>query len=532
MTSNQKPIIVTCALPYANGDIHLGHLLEHIQADVWVRFQKMLGHKCYFVCADDAHGTAITIKASEQNITPEELIERSYNNHLADLQHFDISYDTYHTTHSQENEEAVYKIYKALQDNNKIYTKNIECFFDEAKQIFLADRFIKGQCPKCKADGQYGDNCAVCGASYDPTELINPYSTLSGTTPVLKLSEHYFVKFNDSAELVTGFLSQKDFLPIEFKNKMNEWVVSGLKDWDISRDAPYFGIKIPNTEKFFYVWLDAPVGYLSSFIQYCNKNQISDPIKQWNNADIYHFIGKDIVYFHSLFWSTMLHYASLQTPKSIFVHGFLNVNGQKMSKSTGNFITARQYIEQGTNTDFFRYYIASKVSNKIDDINFSQEEFIQKVNTDVVGKFVNIIARSSSFLAKKFDNVLADNIDDMSLLAELLNTKAEITEHYLNLEYSKMITLFMKLCEQVNQYFDTNTPWVIAKDESRLHDLHQIISNTINAFKVLAIYIIPVMPKLGQQIAVLLNSELSWDKIECLLLSHQIKPYQHLVNRI
>lgn len=527
-----KPLIVTSALPYANGDIHLGHLMEHIQADIWVRYQKMIGRECYFICADDAHGTAISIKAKEQNIDPEDLINKSYNNHLADLSYFDIEYDNYYTTHSQENKDIVCDIYEALNKNGKIYTKTIKCFYDEVKGTFLADRFIKGQCPKCNAQDQYGDNCSVCGATYDPIELVNPYSTLSKTTPVLKDSEHYFVKFSDSADLLKGFLSNSNFLSVEINRKMHEWLQSGLKDWDISRDEPYFGIQIPNTDKFFYVWLDAPVGYLSSFVNYCNKNNINNPIEIWNGSEIYHFIGKDIVYFHALFWPFMLHYAGYKIPTSIFVHGFLQVNGQKMSKSTGNFITARQYIEQNINTDFFRYYIASKINGKIDDINFSYEEFIQKVNTDVVGKFVNILARSSSFLAKKFDNTLSNHIEDTSLITQILSAKTEISEYYQNMEYSKLITLFMKLAEIVNQYFDIKTPWVIAKNETRLDELHQIITVIINSFKILAVYIKPVMPKIAQNISELLDVGLTWESLTQLLLDHKIKPYQHLASRI
>lgn len=529
----QKTNIVTVALPYANGDIHLGHLLEHIQADIWVRYHKILNKNCCFICADDAHGTAISIKAKEQNISPEQLIANSYKQHLTDLLHFDIQYDNYYTTHSSENIAIAKDIYQSLQTKGKVYTKTIQCFYDTVAKTFLADRFIKGVCPKCKAVDQYGDNCAKCGSAYNSTELISPYSTLSKTTPVLKESEHYFISFKDSESLVSEILSRPNFLAPEIKNKMQEWLTSGLKDWDISRDSPYFGIQIPDSDKFFYVWLDAPIGYISSFVNYCHKNNnLNNPIDLWNNADIYHFIGKDITYFHALFWPFMLHHAGYQQPRSIFVHGFLKINGQKMSKSTGNFITARQLREENINTDFIRYYLASKINGKSDDIDFSYQEFKQKVNTDLVGKFVNIFSRSASFLENKFNNMLATNIIDPALINQMLAAKHRISSYYQNLEYNKLIILFMQLTENINQYFDSKAPWLMAKDNSQQQDLHQVITVVINAYKIITIYVKPILPKMVAMISELLNIELTWNNLELTLVHHQVQSYRHLAQRI
>lgn len=530
-----KTTIVTCALPYANGDIHLGHMVEHIQADIWVRFQKMQGKHCYFICADDTHGTPIMLKAEQQGITPEELIARSYASHTADFAGFGIGYDHFYSTNSPENKHCAYDIYNKLRANNKIAVRKISQLFDEEKQMFLPDRFVKGTCPKCKAEDQYGDNCEKCGTTYSPTELINPYSAVSGSTPVLKESEHYFYKLSEAGEFLTDWLHSHGRLQPEARNKMQEWLTGGLQDWDISRDKPYFGFEIPDAPgKYFYVWLDAPVGYLSSFMHYCQENGL-DFNQLWNSddTDIYHFIGKDILYFHALFWPSVLHDAGYRTPTSLCVHGFLTVNGEKMSKSRGTFITARSYLESGLNPEFFRYYIASKLTAKIEDVDLSLQDFTARINSELVGKYINIASRSAGFIAKRFANRLSDKIDDMTVINQVLAIRNELADLYQAREFAKAVKLIMTVVDEVNQYVDTAKPWLLAKEDGKDNELHQVCSTLINVFRVIAIYLKPIVPLLVEQIEVFLQVKpLQWTDLDSLLLAHDINNYKHLITRV
>lgn len=530
-----KNLIVTCALPYANGSIHLGHLVEHIQADIWVRFQKMQGQNCYFICADDTHGTPVMLKSAELGITPEQMIATVYEEHVADLNAFDINYDHYYTTHSDESKELVYAIYAKLKDQNKICTKIISQLYDLEKQMFLPDRFVKGTCPKCKTPDQYGDNCEVCGATYSPSELINPYSAISGTTPVMKESEHYFFKLSECHEFLSNWINGNDRLQSEAKNKMSEWLKSGLHDWDISRDKPYFGFKIPDTlDKYFYVWLDAPVGYMSSLMHYCKTNNL-DFNTLWNAEDteIYHFIGKDILYFHALFWPAVLNCSGYKTPQSIFVHGFLTVDGHKMSKSRGTFINAKNYLKSQISPGYFRYYIASKSTNRFEDIDFAFDDFVARINSELVGKFVNIAARSSSFITKHFNNRLAKQIIDCTLLNKITEAKLKIAELYQNREYAKLTRIIMHLADEINTYVDEVKPWILAKNQNELDKLHQVCSTLLNAFRYLSIYLKPIVPKLIQQVEELLKIQpLTWQDLDNVLLDHEINQYTHLITRI
>ena len=537
----QNTTIVTCALPYANGDIHLGHMVEHIQADIWVRFQKMQQRRCYFICADDTHGTPIMLKAEQQGITPEQLIENYYQAHTADFAGFGIAYDHFYTTNSAENKFCAYDIYNKLKANNKIAVKTISQLFDEEKQMFLPDRFVKGTCPKCKSDDQYGDNCEKCGATYAPTDLLNPFSVVSGSKPVLRESEHYFYKLSEAGDFLATWLGSHGRLQSESKNKMQEWLEGGLQDWDISRDKPYFGFEIPDAPgKYFYVWLDAPVGYLSSFMHYCTQNGL-DFNQLWNaeTTEIYHFIGKDILYFHALFWPAVLHDAGYRTPNGLFVHGFLTVDGQKMSKSRGTFITARSFLESGINPEFYRYYIASKLTSKFEDIDLSFDDFVARINSELVGKFVNIAARSAGFLAKRFNNQLAGNISlldtdsEQTIIARVLVIRDELAELYQSREFSKAIKLIMSVVDEVNQYVDNVKPWLLAKDEAKQEELHQICTILLNAFRLLSIYLKPVVPGLIAKIENFLNiPSLQWLDLENLLLNHTINNYNHLITRV
>ena len=527
-----KNLIVTCALPYANGDIHLGHMVEHIQADIWVRFQKMQGHTCYFVCSDDTHGTPVMLKAEQLGISPEAMIARVYTEHTADLKEFGISYDNYYTTNSPESKELVYDIFEKLKANNKISTKVINQLYDETKEMFLPDRFVKGTCPKCKAVDQYGDNCEVCGTTYDPTELIDAYSVVSGSKPVIRQSEHYFFKLSECNEFLSEWINSG--LQSEAKNKMGEWLESGLQDWDISRDSPYFGFKIPGTEnKYFYVWLDAPVGYMSSLMNYCNSHNI-DFNSLWNsdNTEIYHFIGKDILYFHALFWPSVLKYSGYKTPSGVFVHGFLNINGQKMSKSRGTFITARQYVKTGLSTTFYRYYIASKLGSKIEDVDFSLDDFVARVNSELVGKFINIASRSSGFLSKHFGNKLSSQLYT-PLLTTIVGAQVTLQKHYQEREYAKLTKAIMQLVDEINVYVDEAKPWILARDESKIGELHTTCSTLINAFRYISIYLKPIIPEIVTQIEAFLNIEpLKWSDLDTTLNEHIINNYTHLATRI
>ena len=528
-----KDIIVTCALPYANGDIHLGHLVEHIQADIWVRFKKITGHTCYFIGADDTHGTPIMLKAQQLGISPEAMIDQVHTQHLSDLNDFHISYDEFYSTHSAESKKLVYQIFERLIEQQKISTKTIDQLYDTTKEMFLPDRFVKGTCPKCGAIEQYGDNCEACGATYSPVELIDAYSTVSNSKPVLKSSEHYFFNLSQCEEFLRTWLNTANRLPVEAKNKMQEWLTSGLQDWDISRDKPYFGFNIPGTtDKYFYVWLDAPVGYMSSLLHYCNKHDL-DFYQLWSNSELYHFIGKDILYFHALFWPAVLHHAQYKTPDSIFVHGFLTINGQKMSKSRGTFITAKDYIASGLSPTFYRYYIASKSSSKIEDLDFSTNDFATRVNSELVGKFVNIAARSSGFINKFFANKLTSTIEDQMLLNLIIQEKDTVYNYFHEREYAKAVKTIMRLVDEVNAYVDREKPWLLAKDSAQSMQLYQVCSILINAFRLLSIYLKPIIPDLVAKVEDFLNIQpLTWIDLDYLLLNHEIKTYKHIISRI
>ena len=540
-----RKILVTSALPYANGSIHLGHMVEHIQTDVWVRFQKLRGHECYYCCADDTHGTPVMLAAQKQGIAPEDMIAKVREEHLADFTGFNIGYDNYYSTHSPENKQFSQDIYRALKANGKIESRVIEQLFDPEKQMFLPDRFVKGECPKCHAQDQYGDNCEVCGTTYSPTELINPYSAVSGTKPELRESEHFFFKLGECADFLKAWTSGnnphdgKPHLQPEALNKMKEWLGEGeettLSDWDISRDAPYFGFEIPDAPgKYFYVWLDAPVGYMASFKNLCDRIGIDfdEYFKADSQTEMYHFIGKDILYFHALFWPAMLHFSGHRAPTGVYAHGFLTVDGQKMSKSRGTFITAKSYLEQGLNPEWMRYYIAAKLNSKIEDIDLNLQDFISRVNSDLVGKYVNIAARASGFIAKRFEGRLKD-VADSELLAKLAAQSEAIAECYESREYAKALRDIMALADIVNEYVDANKPWELAKQEGQDARLHEVCSELINAFTMLTAYLAPVLPKVAENAAKFLNLEaITWANTRETLGEHAINKYEHLMQRV
>lgn len=540
-----RKILVTSALPYANGSIHLGHMVEHIQTDVWVRFQKLRGHECYYCCADDTHGTPVMLAAQKQGIAPEDMIAKVREEHLADFTGFNIGYDNYYSTHSPENKQFSQDIYRALKANGKIESRVIEQLFDPEKQMFLPDRFVKGECPKCHAQDQYGDNCEVCGTTYSPTELINPYSAVSGAKPELRESEHFFFKLGECADFLKAWTSGnnphdgKPHLQPEALNKMKEWLGEGeettLSDWDISRDAPYFGFEIPDAPgKYFYVWLDAPVGYMASFKNLCDRIGIDfdEYFKADSQTEMYHFIGKDILYFHALFWPAMLHFSGHRAPTGVYAHGFLTVDGQKMSKSRGTFITAKSYLEQGLNPEWMRYYIAAKLNSKIEDIDLNLQDFISRVNSDLVGKYVNIAARASGFIAKRFEGRLKD-VADSALLAKLTTQSEAIAECYESREYAKALRDIMALADIVNEYVDANKPWELAKQEGQDARLHEVCSELINAFTMLTAYLAPVLPKVAENAAKFLNLEaITWANTRETLGEHAINKYEHLMQRV
>lgn len=540
-----RKILVTSALPYANGSIHLGHMVEHIQTDVWVRFQKLRGHECYYCCADDTHGTPVMLAAQKQGIAPEDMIAKVREEHLADFTDFGIGYDNYYSTHSPENKQFSQDIYRALKANGKIESRVIEQLFDPEKQMFLPDRFVKGECPKCHAQDQYGDNCEVCGTTYSPTELINPYSAVSGAKPELRESEHFFFKLGECADFLKAWTSGnnphdgKPHLQAEALNKMKEWLGEGeettLSDWDISRDAPYFGFEIPDAPgKYFYVWLDAPVGYMASFKNLCDRIGVDfdEYFKADSQTEMYHFIGKDILYFHALFWPAMLHFSGHRAPTGVYAHGFLTVDGQKMSKSRGTFITAKSYLEQGLNPEWMRYYIAAKLNSKIEDIDLNLQDFISRVNSDLVGKYVNIAARASGFIAKRFEGRLKD-VADSALLAKLAAESDTIAEQYENREYARALRDIMALADAVNEYVDANKPWELAKQEGQDERLHEVCSELINAFTMLTAYLAPVLPKVAENAAKFLNLEaITWANTRETLGKHAINKYEHLMQRV
>lgn len=534
MDATRRTILVTSALPYANGPIHLGHLVEYIQTDIWVRFQKMRGHECHYVCADDAHGTPIMLRARQEDITPEVLIARIGEEHRADFAGFAIAFDHYHSTHSPENRELATLIYQRLREAGHISTRTITQAFDPEKQMFLPDRFIKGECPRCGAADQYGDSCEVCGATYSPSDLKNAVSVLSGARPIEKESLHYFFKLNDFTDMLRNWTRGGHLQP-EVANKLDEWFESGLQEWDISRDAPYFGFEIPGAEgKYFYVWLDAPIGYMASFKAYCARSGLSfDAYWQKDSgAELYHFIGKDIVYFHALFWPAMLEGAGFRTPTAIFAHGFLTVNGQKMSKSRGTFIKARSYLDH-LNPEYLRYYFAAKLSGGVDDLDLNLDDFAQRVNADLVGKVVNIASRCAGFISKRFEGRLAAKCPDQVLYQEFVNAGESIAAGFENRDYSRAVREIMALADRANQYIDEKKPWQIAKDPEREQELHAVCSLGVNLFRVLITYLKPVLPRTAALAeSFLQGGELRWDSPRTPLLAHAIAPYQALMTRV
>ncbi|OGS93908.1 MAG: methionine--tRNA ligase [Gallionellales bacterium GWE2_58_10] len=589
-----RKILVTSALPYANGSIHLGHLVEYIQTDIWVRFQKMQGNECHYVCADDTHGTPIMLRAEKEGITPEQLIDRVWHEHKADFDGFHVEFDHYGSTNSNETREFAERIYLRLRDEAKlIEVRSIEQFYDPVKQMFLPDRFIKGECPKCHAKDQYGDNCEACGATYAPTELINPYSAVSGAQPERRNSDHYFFKLSTCTQFLQDWIYKdagiirdvsegpidpsemtqlKPTLQLEARNKMSEWL-SNLNDWDISRDAPYFGFEIPDTDskKFFYVWLDAPIGYMGSFKQLCIKKGIDFDVfwskenAKRENTELYHFIGKDILYFHSLFWPAMLENAGYRTPTSIFAHGFLTVNGEKMSKSRGTFITAKSYVDHIKNTEYLRYYYAAKLNGTMEDLDLNLEDFVAKVNSDLIGKYINLASRAAGFITKRFNGKLASSLTHgrrsflEALFVKLVNLSGDpegiiqgkvtkvpddpapdgartkyIADLYEQRNYGAALREIMFLTDFVNMFVDRNKPWELAKQDGRDVELHEVCTVILNAFKSLTVYLKPVLPKLAKDVEVFLNiAPLKWSDAQTLLPDgHVINEYKHLMTRL
>jgi methionyl-tRNA synthetase len=578
-----RKILVTSALPYANGSIHLGHLVEYIQTDIWVRFQKMQGNECHYVCADDTHGTPVMLRAEKEGITPEQLINRVWHEHKADFDGFHVAFDHYGSTNSAETREYSESIYRKLKAAGLIEVRSIEQFYDPVKSMFLPDRFIKGECPKCHAKDQYGDNCEVCGTTYAPTELINPYSAVSGAQPERRNSDHYFFKLSECENFLREWVTQgnaiqnqtisdeqlsnlpRRTLQPEASNKMHEWFQSGLSDWDISRDAPYFGFKIPDTEdKYFYVWLDAPVGYMGSFKQLCKEKGLDfdEYWKQGSGTELYHFIGKDILYFHALFWPAMLKSAGYRTPTSIYAHGFLTVNGEKMSKSRGTFITADSYLKQGLNPEYLRYYYAAKLNGTMEDLDLNLEDFVAKVNSDLVGKYINLASRAAGFITKRFDGKLTASLSAerrrflKGLFALTVNISEDpesfiqgrftevdgleggrttgIAQYYEQRKYGEALREIMYLTDTVNQFVDRNKPWELAKQDERDIELHEVCTVILNAFKSLTVYLKPVLPKLANDVEAFLNiTPLKWEDAQTLLPNgHTINTYQHLMTRI
>jgi methionyl-tRNA synthetase len=531
---SQRKILVTSALPYANGPIHLGHVLEAVQTDIWVRFQNMRGEDCVYVCADDAHGTAIMLRAENEGITPEQLIERVRAEHMADYAGFMIGFDHYHSTHSPENRHYSEVIYKALRANGRINVRTISQLFDPQKQLFLADRFVKGSCPKCKTADQYGDNCEACGATYSPAELIDPRSTLSGATPVEKDSEHYFFKLPEFADFLKTW-TRSGSLQEQVANKLSEWLDAGLQEWDISRDAPYFGFEIPDAPgKYFYVWLDAPIGYMASFHALCERSgrNFDEYWKPGSNTELYHFIGKDIINFHALFWPAMLSDAGYRTPSAVFAHGFMTVNGKKMSKSRGTFINASTYLEH-LDAEYLRYFLASRLGSGVDDLDLSLEEFINKVNSDLVGKVVNIASRCAGFISRGFDGRLGSSASNPALIAEVQQAAEEIARQYESREYSRAIRSIMALADKANQYIAERQPWVLAKQNPDDPEVQAICTTGINLFRLLMIYLKPVLPAMALKAEQFLNAgELVWAGSQAQLLDHAINAFVPLMTRV
>jgi len=534
--SEKRSILVTSALPYANAPLHLGHIIEHTQTDIWVRFQRLYGNECTYVCADDAHGTPIMLKAEELKCTPEKLVEDIYVQHKSTFKDYRISHDNFHTTHSEENKILSERIYNSLNENGLIEKKIINQLFDTEREMFLSDRYVKGSCPNCGAIDQYGDNCEKCSATYNAIDLKDPISVLTGSVPIIKESEHLFFKLSSLKTQIIKWLDNSR-IQESVRNKLNEWLEGELKDWDISRDNPYFGFKIPGYEdKFFYVWLDAPIGYLASHLNYLKKRDLEAKFEDfWNpNSDkeIYHFIGKDIMYFHALFFPMMLSNADFKTPNGLFVHGFLTLNGQKMSKSRGNFISAENYIEN-LDPDYLRYFFASKLGIGVDDIDLNLEDFKQKTNSDLVNKYANIASRTAKFINKYYDSNLADELDSPEILDEFIEVSSKVAQFYENLEFSKAIREIMSLADKANQYVDSKEPWVLIKQEGNEQAVQSICTTAINLFRVLTIMLHPVIPGFTNQATDFLNEkEFSWGSINKVLLGTSVKTFKPIILRI
>jgi methionyl-tRNA synthetase len=543
MSSSPRRLLVTSALPYANGQIHIGHLVEYIQTDIWVRYQRMQGHEVHYMGADDTHGTPIMLRAEKEGLTPKELIAKVWQEHKRDFDAFLISFDHYYTTDSPENEKLAGEIYCKLRDAGLIEKRAIEQAYDPVKEMFLPDRFIKGKCPKCKAPDQYGDSCEKCGATYAPTDLIDPFSVVSGATPTRKVSDHYFFKLSDPRceTFLRDWTQVRTPLQPEARNKMKEWVgqpgESKLGDWDISRDAPYFGFEIPDAPgKYFYVWLDAPIGYYASFLKYCTDQGLDfdEWVKPDSTTEQYHFIGKDILYFHTLFWPATLHFAGYRTPTNVFAHGFLTVDGEKMSKSRGTLISANSVIESGFNPEWFRYYFATKLNDSMEDLDLNLSDFVARVNSDLIGKYINIASRSAGFLVKRFGGVVADEAMQHPLLISIRSANTKIAELYEGREFAKAVRTIMELADQVNAFVDENKPWDIAKDPLRTADLQAICSVTLEAFRCLSLYLKPVLPQVAAGVErFLCTAPMAWSDINTPLSSQQpIAPYTHLMSRV
>jgi len=529
-----RKILVTSALPYANGSIHLGHLVEYLQTDIWVRNQKMSGNQCIYVCADDAHGTPIMLKAQELQIKPEELIKKNYKEHCQDFSDFYIEFDNYHSTHSDENKEYSTYIYEKLKEKGDIVTKTIEQFYDNEAKMFLPDRYIKGECPKCGAKDQYGDSCEECGATYSSTEIINPVSVVTNSPPITKETEHFFFKLSNYDDFLKNWISEET-TQSEIRNKLSEWLSEGLADWDITRDKPYFGFNIPNAkDKFFYVWLDAPVGYIASFKNYCMKQNVNFE-EFWDketSTELYHFIGKDIAYFHALFWPAMLEGADFRKPNAIYCHGFLTIDGEKMSKSRGTFFNARTYLDF-LEPEYLRYYFASRLTSKIEDIDLNFDDFQSRVNSDLIGKIINIGSRCAKFINKDFNNSLAISSENDSLIEECLSYKEEIIQNYELRNYSTNVRLISSLADKINRYLDSEKPWVKIKNDSDKELVQRICTDGLNLFRILIGYLKPILPNISKKTEDILVSEsINWQNLDQLLLNKKINKFEPIIKRI
>ena len=535
MSQKNRTILVTSALPYANGPIHIGHMVEYIQTDIWVRFQRLRGQHCLYVCADDAHGTPIMLRARQQGTTPEALIAASAKEHQADFADFNVRFDNYHSTHSDENRAFSEMVFERNQQAGHITSRIITQAYDAQENMFLPDRFIKGECPRCGAADQYGDNCEACGATYSPTELKNAVSAISGTTPIEKETEHLFFKLTDFEDQLKEWIKAGHLQP-EVANKVEEWFETGLQEWGISRDAPYFGFEIPgHPDKFFYVWMDAPIGYMASFRNLCDRTPELDFERYWksdSDTELYHFIGKDIINFHALFWPAMLSGAKLRTPTAIYAHGFLTVDGQKMSKSRGTFIKARTYLDH-LNPEYLRYYFAAKLGSGVDDLDLNLADFVLRVNSDLVGKVVNIASRCAGFINKRFDGRLSAECTEPDLYRSFIDDGKAIAESYEQREYGQAIRKIMALADRANQYIDANKPWVLAKEEGKEQTVQDVCSVGLNLFRVLITYLQPVLPRMATEVESFLNLPvLTWDAIDTPLTGHNINKFKPLMTRV